>query len=188
ALKSKLAGGIELFSISDISYIRGKSDLGTLISARLEQHYPKILTDIERVQFGYDLLKTINQSTEDEPESAYFELVEDTFKGLNDLDVPLSVNRLWFMCRLLSISGHMPNLATDNNGLVLAENDRFGFDTSKMSFVAQPGSGSYSPDQIKFLRLAFALPSPKPLARVIEADSLSQKLIGLINLLHEHHL
>jgi DNA repair protein RecO (recombination protein O) len=31
-IKSKLAGGIELFSVSDITYIRGKGELGTLIS------------------------------------------------------------------------------------------------------------------------------------------------------------
>jgi len=37
--KSKIAGGIELFSISDITYMTGKGDLGTLISARLDRHY-----------------------------------------------------------------------------------------------------------------------------------------------------
>ena len=40
--KSKLAGGIELFSISDISYIKGKGEIGTLISVRLKKHYANI--------------------------------------------------------------------------------------------------------------------------------------------------
>jgi DNA repair protein RecO (recombination protein O) len=36
--KSKLAGGIELFSVSDITYIVGRSELQTLVSTRLDTH------------------------------------------------------------------------------------------------------------------------------------------------------
>lgn len=187
ALRSKLAGGIELFSVNDISYIRGRSDLATLISARVERHFGQILTDIERVQFGYDLLKMINQVTEDEPEVAYFELVDATLSALNDLTIPLSVNRLWFSCHLLELSGHMPNLSSDKQGHALAENSQFNFDLSSMSFSEQSG-GQYSPEQIKLLRLMFSVNNPKPLTRVVEVDALSQQLIGLINLLHEHQL
>ena len=185
-LKSKLAGGIELFSLNDISYIRGKSELATLVSARLESHFPQILTDIDRVQFGYELLKIINRATEDQPEAAYFELVKDTLFGLNDLEVPLSVTRLWFMCQLLALSGHMPNLTTDAKGLALAENTLFSFDTSTMTFAPQNSGGRYTPEQVKFLRLLFAAHNPRPLARVINADSLSQQITGLINLLYEY--
>jgi DNA repair protein RecO (recombination protein O) len=67
-IKSKLAGGIELFSVSDVTFIRGRGDIGTLVSARLDTHYGTIVKDIERVQLGYDLIKQINKSTEDQPE------------------------------------------------------------------------------------------------------------------------
>ncbi len=187
-LKSKLAGGIELFSINDISYIPGKSGLATLVSARLDSYFPKILTDIERVQFGYELLKIINRVTEDEPEPAYFDLVKDTLLGLNDLEIPLNVSKLWFMCQLLALSGHMPNMITDTKGLVLAQDCSFNFDTSTMTFVPQDIGGKYSPEQIKFLRLMFAVSSPKPMARVIKADALAQQVAGLINMLYEHQL
>ena len=33
-LKSKLAAGIELFSVSEISFIKGKGDIDTLVSSR----------------------------------------------------------------------------------------------------------------------------------------------------------
>ena len=38
--KSKLAGGIELFSVNEISYIEGKSDLSTLVSSRASHLSP----------------------------------------------------------------------------------------------------------------------------------------------------
>jgi DNA repair protein RecO (recombination protein O) len=41
--KSKLAGGIELFSVSKISYIKGRSEIGTLVSAQLNTHYGTIV-------------------------------------------------------------------------------------------------------------------------------------------------
>ena len=34
-VRSKLAGGIELFSVSELSYAQGKGSLGALVSARL---------------------------------------------------------------------------------------------------------------------------------------------------------
>jgi DNA repair protein RecO (recombination protein O) len=39
--KSKVAGGIELFSTSDISFLRGRGEIGTLISARLRKYYSR---------------------------------------------------------------------------------------------------------------------------------------------------
>jgi DNA repair protein RecO (recombination protein O) len=102
--KSKIAGGIELFSISDITYMTGKGDLGTMISARLDIHYGNIVKDITRVQLGYELIKQLHRITEDEPEADYFDLLHQAFAGLNgDLDV--EVIRMWFLAQLLRLSG-----------------------------------------------------------------------------------
>ena len=51
--KSKLAGGIELFAVSDVVVGEGKGDLGVLTSAKLEHFYRHILKDYDRLQFGY---------------------------------------------------------------------------------------------------------------------------------------
>src|ERR1700747_2121837 len=67
-LKSKLAGGIELFSVSDLTFIPGKGDMGTLVSSRMQQHFGQIVQDIERVQLGYELIKLLNRATEDQVE------------------------------------------------------------------------------------------------------------------------
>src|ERR1700761_4426140 len=73
-VKSKLAGGIELFSTSHITYIEGRGEIGTLVSTRLIKHYGNVINDIDRVQLGYELIKQTNRATEDEPEAAYYEL------------------------------------------------------------------------------------------------------------------
>ena len=72
---SKLAGGIELFSISAITYIPGKRDIGTLISTRMVTHWGNIVKNIERTMLGYDFLKVINKVTEDECEEDYYHIL-----------------------------------------------------------------------------------------------------------------
>src|SRR5205085_581911 len=83
-VKSKLAGGIELFSVSDITFIRGRGEMGTLISTRLVKHYGKIVQHIDRVQLGYELIKLLNTATEDRPEADYFELLQQAFAALDE--------------------------------------------------------------------------------------------------------
>src|SRR4051812_44153733 len=67
-VKSKLAGGVELFSVSSLTYIPGRGDIGTLISSRLETHFGHIVQNIDRTMLGYDLIKLLHKATEDEPE------------------------------------------------------------------------------------------------------------------------
>src|SRR2546430_6710542 len=56
-VRSKLAGGIELFSVSTITFIQGRSELGTLVSTRLQQYYSHIVQDLDRTMAGYELIK-----------------------------------------------------------------------------------------------------------------------------------
>ncbi len=119
--KAKLAGGIELFSVSDISFIRGRGEIGTLISARLDVHYGRIVQDIDRVQTGYELIKLIDKVTEDEPEDEYFYLMEQALKALDDAGISLDLIRAWFNANLLKLAGHAPNLETTAAGDKLSE-------------------------------------------------------------------
>src|SRR3954469_2246628 len=68
--KSRLAGGIELFAISDIVITQGKGDLGILTSARLVQFYRHIMEDYDTMQFAYEVIKQVTRASEmvDEPE------------------------------------------------------------------------------------------------------------------------
>jgi len=60
--KSRLAGGIELFARCDVTVGFGKGDLGILTAARLDVFYSHIMTDYDRLQFGYDIIKQSRRS------------------------------------------------------------------------------------------------------------------------------
>lgn len=178
-LKSKLAGGIELFSVSDITYIAGRGEIGTLISSRLINHYGNIVKDIDRVQLGYELIKFLNKATEDQPEPEYFGLLEQSFKALDDPDIDVGLIRSWFEAQLLRLAGHCPNLHTDVEGQKLSHEGSYNFDFEAMTFTAHPAA-NFKANHIKTLRLLFATHEPQALARVVGMQSAVADISPLI--------
>lgn len=177
--KSKLAGGIELFSVSSITYIQGRGELATLVSSRLDRHYGDIVKHIERVQLGYELIKQLDRATEDEPEAEYFHLLQEVLSALDDSSLDVRMVRFWFEARLVQMSGHSPNLHTDTAGNKLVAGESYVFDFDAVSFNPQPG-GAFATDHIKFLRLAFDGHSPKTLQQISDSDSLLQGVMPLV--------
>jgi DNA repair protein RecO len=165
-IKSKLAGGIELFSVSTITFARGRGELGTLVSTRLKKHYGNIVKDLPRTMLGYDLIKKFHKVTEDEPEPEYFELLQQAFEALDDHTVPLPLVRLWFDAQIIRLGGHTPNLQTDEQGRKLVADQLYDFDFDRMQFVANPLNGRFAANHIKFLRLVYAGNTPQALMQV----------------------
>lgn len=164
--KSKLAGGIELFSVSDITFIRGKKDIGTLVSSRLDVHFGAIVKDIDRTMLGYELIKQLNKLTEDEPEPEYFNLLEKTFESLDDEHINSELIQLWFIAQLLKLGGHSPNLQSDTAGNKLAVDQTYNFSFDDMAFTQANGGGRFNAGRIKVLRLLFSDNSPQRLQQV----------------------
>ncbi len=177
--KSKLAGGIELFSISSLTYIKGRGDLGTLVSARLDTHYGVIVRHIDRVQLGYELIKLIDRATEDEPGAEYFALLQTIFVALNDPTIDTDLIRLWCHAQLLQLAGYTPNTASNLNGEPLTEQERYSFDFDSASFNDNP-QGSFTVHHIKFLRLILAGHPPQVLQQVMNGRSMWPALITLL--------
>lgn len=173
-IKSKLAGGIELFSVSDLTYISGRGDIGTLISSRLDRHFGRITQNIDRVQLGYQLIKLLNKVTEDRVENEYFNLLEQAFEGLDDDSIGLDLIVSWFEASLLSLSGHKPNLTYDLAGNQLEQTEKYNFDIDDMTFVRHD-QGSFKSNDIKLLRLIFSNNSLSNLNK-IETTSISLNL------------
>jgi DNA repair protein RecO (recombination protein O) len=179
-VKSKLAGGIELFSVSEITFIKGRGEVGTLVSTRLIRYYEQIVGDLDRTMFGYELIKQLHRATEDEPEPEYFEVMQSSFEALNDKDIPLPLIRFWFATQLLRLSGHTPNLQTDERGEKLSADQSYEFSSESMSFIASPNHGHFNASHIKFLRLAFAGNSAIVLAHVQGSSQLAQDTYPLV--------
>lgn len=185
--KSRLAGGVELFSVSDITYIKGRGEIGTLISARLITHYGRIVRDVTRTMLGYELIKQLNKVTEDQPEAEYFSLLDQTFQSLDDADISLELIRFWFGAQILGQAGYSPNLYTDVSGEKLLPEQMYSFSYDDMTFSADE-AGPYGADHIKFLRLAFSGNSPKLLNQVQRGIELLPELLPIIQTLFINHV
>lgn len=164
-VKSKLAGGIELFSISEITFIKGRGEIGTLVSTRLSQHYAHIVADLERTMAGYDFIKLLNTLTEDEAGEEYFHLLHEAFEVLNDLTLPLTLARFWFDVSILRLEGQSPNLQTDTDGQQLDARKTYSFSIDRGA-LAVDGLGKLRTAEIKLLRLAFSGHSAKALVNI----------------------
>lgn len=186
-VKSKLAGGIELFSTSDLVFIRGKGDIGTLVSSRLDKHYGRIVETLERTMLGYELIKQLNRVTEDEPEPAYFVLLEQAFEALDSADIEVDLIKFWFAAQLLTIAGHSPNLQTDDHENKLESSKQYNFNFESMAFTPAD-RGRFGANHIKLLRLSFSGHQPKALHQVQATEKLLYDLTPLIQTMLKSHI
>lgn len=179
---SKLAGGIELFSLSHITYIEGRGEIKTLISTRLKQHYGNIVKDVDRTMFGYNVLKAINRATEDNAGREYFDLLQTLFKALDNFTISLDNVQLWQDAQLLKLSGHTPNFTTDTNKQPLAEKQRYSFNFDDIAFSPFT-TGPFSAGHIKILRLALSAHSPAVLQQVKDSQAVLAECLQLMRII-----
>lgn len=186
-VKSKLAGGIELFSVSDVAFIKGRSDIGTLMSSRLRKHYGNIVKDIERTMLGYELIKQLSQSTGDEPEPEFFALLEQAFEALDNFDISLELIRVWFSAQLLRLNGHTPNLQTETSGEKLSSDGSYEFSVDDAAFIRND-RGNLHADDIKFMRLLFGGNQPGVLANVVGIKMRVEAAKPFVRLMQQHYI
>ncbi len=184
--KSKLAGGIELFSVSDISFIKGKGDLGTLVSSRLVRHYGDIVKDIDKTMFGYDALKIINRVLEDEGGEDFFELLDDTMRALNTKTLPLALAECSFLMRLMQLLGHEPNVTHDIKGGDLSPEDTYQFSIDDMGFFKSE-NGPYTRNHAKVLKL-LAYNPPESIVRVQDVSKYLTDLWPLVKSMSKQYV
>ncbi len=94
--KSKLAGGIEIFAVNEVVLAEGKSDLRTIISARMREFFNEILKDFDRTDFAYKSIQIISRYSENVENEDFYRILETTLRSLNDFSIPLAVTENWF--------------------------------------------------------------------------------------------
>jgi recombinational DNA repair protein (RecF pathway) len=114
-------------------------------------------------------MRILDKATQDKAEETYFTLLDQTLAALNDTGISCELTNLWFRMQLLKLSGHTPNLKTDESGKKLAESKYYVFDFEKTRFVPSK-NGEFDAAAIKFLRLGFVAKSPKILAQIKRAE------------------
>ena len=164
-IKSKMAGGIELLSVSDIGFIKGRGEISTLISTRLIRHYDTIVKDLDRTMTAYEFIRQIDKLTEDEVGEEYFLLLEEAFGALNQTTIDLSLVQSWFAMQMLRLGGRSPNLNSDTRGDKLLIERNYDFDFGTMAFI-QIEDGKFNAKHIKLLRLGFEGRTPDKLQNI----------------------
>lgn len=179
--KSKLAGGIELFAVSDVTIHQGKGDLGILTSARLETFYRHILDDYDRMQFGYEVTKLVSRASDSLDDSQWFDVLISTYEGLNITNVPLALTQCYFYLHYASMVGHQLSLDRDVNGDKLQPGARYQYDVSDQG-LRKAENGNITADHIKYLRLV----ANKPLLTVTQVGGVEHILAGCYLVARQH--
>lgn len=176
--KSKLAGGIELFSESTITFLETRGNLARIVSTRLDQHWDGIIGDLQRMMFGYETMKLIDKAIEDDAERGYFDLLRSTLTALGDLQMHLSDVEVWFYVRFLELLGYGLNLKTTASGQKLSVDELYTFEPETMSFEIS-SAGSFRAEHIKFLRLCINH-QPAFMKQVKDSEQLTESLKSLL--------
>ena len=164
--RSKLAGSIEPFTVSDV-VLHFKSQnpdsgvgLAILTSATMLKFYQNIITDLDTLTIASNFLKVINRLTNDADSKEYFQLLKNALSALNTAEkyqIPLVETH--FYLNLTFISGEMINLASDSNGDRLTLDGSYNWHSFDRCFVlVMDGAGEFNADTIKILRLMTSMP------------------------------
>ncbi len=162
--KSKLAGGIELFGISDVTINSGKGDLGILTSSSLIHFYRHILEDYDRLQFGYEVINLVSKASEHIDEPEWYGILSEIFMGLDQDTIPLQLTQSWFYVHYAELTGYELNLERDVSGQQLESDKTYMYDTNEKG-LRPAEQGDIAEDHIKLLRI-IATRSIKTIAQI----------------------
>ena len=179
--KSKLAGGIELFAVSDVVIGEGKGDLGVLTSAKLDHFYRHILEDYDRLQCGYTAIKLVTRASDTVDEPEWFDLLQETIAGLDVLTIPLPLVEAWFYIRYAALLGHELNLELDIDGAPLQVDAFYRYDMAEQG-LRKVANGELSSEHIKLLRLI----ATRPLKVLIQIGGVGALLPECLRVVREH--
>lgn len=152
--KSKLAGGIEMFTLTDFNMHLGRGEFGVVTGAKMVKHYGEIVKDFSKMELAAMMLKKINKTAENSDNAEYFKILDQSLAGLNAGENAELVEA-WFLMNLTKATGEEINLHRDINGEKLAIDARYFWDTMEGAF-SKNKQGEFGADEIKMLRLMLA--------------------------------
>ena len=155
--KSKLAGGVEMFCLSEVVLHAGKNPgHNTLTAARMVKFYGKILGDLERLELASDLTRRVSRITDQVDSPEYFGLLKQTYEGL-DAGMDLGLVETWFNFNFVRIRGDQVNLVTDTTGAKLSPEEKYVWDSTEGALKVLP-EGRIEAVHIKLMRLFWTSP------------------------------
>lgn len=153
--RSKLAGGVEMFSLVQLEIHYGRGELGVVTSAKMLNYYSGIVGDLSKMELAAMMLKRVSRAAESSDSPEYFKLTDQSLRALND-GVDARLVEGWFLLNLLRASGEEVNAYRDTEGAKLEAGQRYAWNASERAFSARDG-GEFGADEIKLLRLMLAV-------------------------------
>lgn len=177
--RSKLAGGIEPFCVSEIGIVKGRGEIDTLTSARLQRHFGNIMKSLDKLDFAYSCIKTINKITQTVDDASFYLLTEHLFTGLDNERVSLPIVQLWWYVQVAEATGHGINTEKLVDESTFDPDASYEYDYEKDGFYTRP-NGGFGAGHIKLLRLAKGH-TPALLANVTGGTELANDLCPMLN-------
>lgn len=175
--KSRLAGGVEMFTLTDFNIHRGKSDLAVVTGAKMIKHHGNIVKDFERLELAGMVLKKTSMAAESSDSSDYFMITRQSLTGL-DCGFNCELVEGWFLLNLLRAMGEEVNLYRDINGEKLDGKERYEWGLGENCFCRK-ANGEYGVDEIKMLRLMSSVELGVA-SRVKGVEEMSRRVLPLI--------
>lgn len=179
--KSKLAGGIELFTISDVVIQQGRGDLGILTSVRPLQFYAHILEDYDRLQFAYEVINLVVKASDTVDEPEWYGVLSEVLMGLDVLTIPLQLVQTWFYIHYAELTGYELNLRADVNGNGLNPEKTYMYDMNERG-LRPAEQGDIRADHIKILRII----ATKPIKTVTQIGGIETLLPDVWLIARQH--
>lgn len=112
-IKSKLRAGLEIFYLSEIEFIQGKT-YKTLTDVVLINSFKNLRKDLTRLNIAYVVSEVFDKFIKgQEPDERIWRLLEETFEKLAGLKIDnykLKIIYYYFFWNLLSLLGYQPDL------------------------------------------------------------------------------
>ncbi|MBQ3280239.1 DNA repair protein RecO [Candidatus Saccharibacteria bacterium] len=149
--KSKLAGGIEMFSLVQVNLHFGKSDMAVLTGTKMISFYGEILKDLGRMELASEILKKVSKASDSVDSPELFEIVDQSLSSLN-VGFDTNLVEAWFLLNLARVMGEEINLYRDADGNKLDANLKYSWNSYETVFYVDE-KGEIDANVIKILRL-----------------------------------
>ena len=173
--KSKLAGGIEMFTLSNYNIHLGRGEFGVITSAKMQKYHGNIIKNFTKMELAAMMLKKLSRAAENSDNSEYFEIINQCLTSL-DMSDDDGLTESWFLMRLGKAAGEEINLYRDADGEKLNPELRYFWNTGENSFMIHD-NGDFGANEIKMLRLLLTA-DLSVVKRVKVTPEMLQKIVG----------
>ena len=149
--KSKLAGGIEMFTLADFNIHLGRGEFGVVTGVKMVKHYDEIVKDFGKIELAAMIIKRANKLAEGSDNPEYFRIVDQSLMTIDAGD-SLWLVEAWSLLNFKKAMGEEINLYRDASGIKLNAEDKYFWDEYEMAFFKND-QGEYGANEIKLLRL-----------------------------------